>query len=125
MIGISRERGWDSMSQKVVEISIYGAEQVCASCVNLPSSIETYEWLIAAVKRKFPNQEIKFTYTDIYSPPEDEEKKQFSQRVIEEDLFYPVVLVDGKVIGEGSIRLKPIYAELESYGYTSVDIGNK
>jgi disulfide oxidoreductase YuzD len=105
------------MSQKVVEISIYGAEQICASCVNMPSSIETYDWLIAAVNRKFPNQTITFTYTDIYSPPEDEKKQQFAQRVIEEDMFYPVVLVEDKVIGEGSIRLKPIYEELESYGY--------
>lgn len=113
------------MNQKTIEISIYGAEQLCASCVNLPSSIETYDWLIAAVNRKFPNQKIKFTYTDIYSPPEEEDKKQFAQKVIDEDMFYPVVLVEGKIVGEGSIRLKPIYEELEGYGYTSVQTENR
>ena len=56
------------MSEKVVEISIFGAEQICASCVNLPSSIDTYEWLEAAIRRKFPNQPFKFTYTDIFQP---------------------------------------------------------
>ena len=30
------------MSQKVVEIAIFGAEQICEICVNLISSIETY-----------------------------------------------------------------------------------
>jgi len=78
------------MTEKVVEISIFGAEQICASCVNLPSSIETYEWLQAAISRKFPNQPFNFTYTDIFQPSEDEEKKQFAQRVIDEDLFWPV-----------------------------------
>jgi disulfide oxidoreductase YuzD len=28
-----------------VEILVYGAEERCASCVNLPSSKETTEWL--------------------------------------------------------------------------------
>ena len=39
-----------------VEIIFYGAEQLCPSCVNLPSSKETFEWLEAAISRKFPNQ---------------------------------------------------------------------
>ncbi len=108
------------MSQKVVEIAIFGAEQICASCVNLPSSIDTYEWLEAAITRKFPNQPFKFTYTDIFAPPlEDQEKREFAQKVIDEDLFYPVILVEGKIVGEGSARLKTIYAELEKYGYVA------
>ena len=111
------------MSQKVVEIAIFGAEQICASCVNLPSSIETYEWLEAAITRKFPNQPFKFTYTDIFEPPiEDQDKQQFAQKVIDEDLFYPVILVEGKIVGEGSARLKTIYAELEKYGYAATEL---
>jgi disulfide oxidoreductase YuzD len=109
----------DYMTEKVVEISIFGAEQICASCVNLPSSIDTYEWLQAAISRKFPNQPFNFTYTDIFQPSEDEEKKQFAQRVIDEDLFWPVIVVEDKIVGEGSARLKTIYAELEKYGYKS------
>ncbi|WP_053360453.1 YuzD family protein [Bacillus sp. FJAT-27251] len=105
------------MLQKEVEIVVYGADQLCPSCVNLPSSRETYEWLEAAVGRKYSNQSFKISYVDIFNPPEDEDKKSFAQQVIEEDMFYPVVLLEGKVVGEGNPRLKTIFAEMEKYGY--------
>jgi len=107
------------MTLKPVEICVYGAEIICASCVNLPSSKETYEWLEAALKRKYPNQPFTITYVDIYDPPEDEEKKAFAAKVIEEDLFYPVVLVEGTIVGEGNPKLKAVYEEMEKYGYRS------
>ncbi|WML30225.1 YuzD family protein [Neobacillus sp. OS1-32] len=100
-----------------VEIILYGAEQLCPSCVNLPSSKETYEWLEAAISRKFPKQPFKISYVDIYQPPNDPVKAEFAKRVIEEDMFYPVVLIKEKVVGEGNPRLKTIFAELEKYGY--------
>ena len=105
---------------KEIEMVIYGADQICASCVNLPSSKETYEWLEAALGRKFPNQPFKITYVDIFNPPNDEEKKNFAKKVIEEDMFYPVVLIEDEVVGEGNPKLKAIYAEMERYGYRSV-----
>ncbi|MED3624568.1 YuzD family protein [Neobacillus thermocopriae] len=100
-----------------VEIVLYGAEQVCPSCVNSPSSKETFEWLEAAISRKFPGQPFKMTYVDIHQPPEDENLVKFAQRVIEEDMFYPVVVIKDKIVGEGNPRLKTIFAELEKYGY--------
>jgi disulfide oxidoreductase YuzD len=102
---------------KPVEICVYGAEVVCPSCVNLPSSKEIYEWLEAAIKRKYPNQPFSISYIDIFNPPNDAEKKAFAARVIEEDLFYPVVLVEGTIVGEGNPKLKDVYAEMEKYGY--------
>lgn len=108
------------MLQKEIEIVVYGAEQLCPSCVNLPSSKETYEWLEAAIQRKFGKQPFKITYVDIYHPPNDEEKKKFSQRVLDEDMFYPVVLLENKIVGEGNPRLKTIFEEMEKYGYTSI-----
>ncbi|MBM7704606.1 YuzD family protein [Metabacillus iocasae] len=104
-----------------VEICIYGADVICASCVNLPSSKDTYEWLEAALARKFPNQSFHITYVDIYNPPEDENKQQFSQRVIEEEMFYPVVVINGTVVGEGNPKLKSVYNELEKYGFSSAN----
>lgn len=106
------------MAKEEVEIFVYGAEQLCPSCVNLPSSKETYEWLEAALSRKFPNQPFKISYIDIYNPPTDESIKSFSQKVIEEDMFYPVVTIGDRVVGEGNPRLKTIYAEMEKYGYS-------
>ncbi|WP_342042435.1 YuzD family protein [Bacillus sp. OTU2372] len=100
-----------------VEIVLYGAETLCPSCVNLPSSKETFEWLEAAISRKFPNQPFKMTYVDIFQPSGDNEKTTFATRVIEEDLFYPVVVINEKIVGEGNPRLKTIFAELEKYGY--------
>lgn len=109
------------MKQKFAEIIIYGAEQICASCVNQPSSKDTYEWIEAAVTRKFPNQPIKFTYVDIHHPPKDQEKRQFAHKVINEDLFYPVITVNDKIVGEGSLRLKNLYNELQQYGCKPVE----
>ncbi|WP_223591893.1 YuzD family protein [Neobacillus bataviensis] len=104
-----------------VEIVLYGAEQLCPSCVNLPSSKETFEWLEAAITRKFPEQPFKMTYVDILLPPEeDPEKYHFAKRVIDEDMFYPVVVIKEKVVGEGNPRLKTIFSELEKYGYKAI-----
>jgi disulfide oxidoreductase YuzD len=108
------------MTNMTVEIILYGAEQLCPSCVNLPSSKETFEWLEAAISRKFPNQPFKMTYVDIYQPPQESEKEAFAKRVIEEDLFYPVVVIKDKIVGEGNPRLKTIFTELERCGYKSI-----
>jgi disulfide oxidoreductase YuzD len=102
-----------------VEVCVYGAAVLCPSCVNLPSSKETHDWLWAAIGRKYPNQPFTMAYIDIYEPVADPEKAQFAEKVIEEDMFYPVVVINGEVVGEGNPRLKTIYAELEKYGYRS------
>jgi disulfide oxidoreductase YuzD len=90
------------------------------SCVNLPSSKETFEWLEAAIARKFPDQPFKMTYVDIYQPTGENEKLAFAQKVIEEDMFYPVVVIEEKIVGEGNPRLKTIFSELEKHGYKAI-----
>lgn len=100
-----------------VEICVYGAENLCPSCVNLPSAKETCEWLEAAISRKYPNQEFLIEYIDIHHPPADEKKQNFAKRVIEEDMFYPVVVIEGEIVGEGNPKLKTIYREMEKHGY--------
>lgn len=88
-------------------------------CVNLPSSKETFEWLGAAISRKYPDQPFDILHVDIFNPPNEEELSKFAKRVVEEDMFYPVVTLEGNVVGEGNPRLKVIYEELEKYGYSS------
>jgi disulfide oxidoreductase YuzD len=105
------------VNRKNLEIEVYGAEVVCPSCVNLPSSKETYEWLQAALSRKFPSQPFTISYIDIHQEHEEETKTAFAKRVIEEDLFYPVVVIENKIVGEGNPKLKTIVAEMEKYGY--------
>ncbi len=106
-----------SGGEEMVNVQVYGTKVICASCVGMPSSSETFEWLQAAIGRKYEGQENKFNfeYIDFQEEQEDEDKKAFAERVVEEDLFYPVVLVNGEVVGEGNPRLKDVYEEIEKY----------
>lgn len=106
-----------SGGEEMVNVQVYGTKVICASCVGMPSSTETFEWLQAAIGRKYEGQENKFNfeYIDFQEKQEDEDKKAFAERVVEEDLFYPVVLVNGEVVGEGNPRLKDVYEEIEKY----------
>jgi disulfide oxidoreductase YuzD len=105
---------------KPIEVLVYGAEQLCASCVNLPSSRETATWLSAALGRKYGEQ-VTVRYIDIFNP-QTEEEAAFSQKVIEEDLWYPVVVIDKQVVAEGNPKLKEIVRIIEEHG--AVQIGS-
>ena len=106
-----------SGGEEMVNVQVYGTKVICASCVGMPSSTETFEWLQAAIGRKYEGQENKFNfeYIDFQQEQEDKDKKAFAERVVEEDLFYPVVLVNGEIVGEGNPRLKDVYEEIEKY----------
>ena len=53
------------------------------------------------------------------NPPEEAEKRSFAKKVIDNGLFYPVLLIGNKIVAEGNPRLKTIFAEMEKYGYRS------
>jgi disulfide oxidoreductase YuzD len=97
-----------------VNVQVYGAQERCASCVNFPSAQETASWLKAALGRKFGDA-VQVRYIDIHHPQEKEEEA-FSRRVIEEDLWYPVVVIDGEIVGEGNPKLASIQRKLEAMG---------
>ncbi|MEO4054361.1 YuzD family protein [Solibacillus sp. CAU 1738] len=99
-------------------IEIYGANIICASCVNAPSSKDTYEWLQAAIDRKYPNQTYSIRYIDIESPLENDRDKDYANRINEDEFFYPLVLINDEVVGEGYVQLKPVFSALENLGYT-------
>ncbi|MFJ8257821.1 YuzD family protein [Peribacillus asahii] len=105
------------MEQRFIDIQVYGAEQICASCVNLPSSKDTCEWLESALQRKFPNQPFSITYIDIHHPPASTKEKEFSLKIIEEDLFYPLVLIEDEIVAEGNVRLKTVVDKMIQCGY--------
>ncbi|MER2000648.1 MAG: DUF1462 family protein [Lysinibacillus sp.] len=104
------------MSQHQAVIEVYGANINCASCVNAPSSIDTYEWLQAALARKFPEAKISYRYIDIEAKLENARDEEIASRIQEDEFFYPLVLVDGEVVGEGYIELKPIVTKLQLIG---------
>lgn len=95
-----------------MKVTVYGAEQKCASCIHLPSAKETMEWLEAAVSRKYPDREIHFRYVDIEAPESDEEKS-YAERILDDEYFYPLVVLNGNVIAEGDPRLPQVYKSIE------------
>ncbi|MUK90016.1 DUF1462 family protein [Ornithinibacillus sp. L9] len=103
------------MGKGKVSITVYGAEQICASCVGAPGSKDTYEWLQAAIGRKYVDDSISYEYIDINEPPEVEKHKQFVEQIFEEDLFYPIVFVNDEIVAEGIPRLKDIYQVLDKH----------
>lgn len=105
------------LNKAPVMVEIYGADIICASCVNAPSSKDTYEWLDAAIRRKYPDHPFSIEYIDIEKPIEDERKASIAQRVLDDEFFYPLVMIEGEVVGEGYIQLKPVLAELEKRGF--------
>ncbi len=104
-------------SQPIIEI--FGADIICASCVNAPSSKDTYEWLEAAISRKYPNQPFTIRYIDIESQLTEERDQDYARRIQDDEFFYPLVLINDEVVGEGYIQLKPVIDKLESLGFTA------
>ena len=105
------------MNNLLPVIEIFGADVICASCVNAPSSKDTYEWLEAAISRKYPNQSFTIRYIDIEGPLHNDRDKNYAERIHEDEFFYPLVLINDEVIGEGYIQLKPVFEKLESIGF--------
>src|SRR5699024_8393670 len=89
------------MRKRDATITVYGAEQICPSCVGAQGSKDTYEWLQAAIGRKYVSDVITYEYIDIDEEQEDDKHQKFVNRVFEEDLFYPVVLVNDELVAEG------------------------
>lgn len=106
---------------KKLSIEVYGTEQICASCVNAPSSKDTYEWLEAAISRKYKDQPFSISYIDIEKPLEDAKQRDYAERILEDEFFYPLVLIEDEIVGEGYIQLKPVYRELEKHGFSAAE----
>lgn len=104
------------MDNKQVTISVYGREQICANCVGAPSSWETYEWLQAAINRKYKGEFLDFEYIDIDKKQVIQKHKEFITKIEEDDLFWPVILVNDEIVSEGIPHLKQVYKALDENG---------
>lgn len=107
------------MEKNRAVIEIYGAEVLCASCVGAPSSKDTYEWLEAAISRKYPEQPFTIEYIDVFEAEVDGKKAEIAEQVRNDEYFYPLVLINEEMIGEGHIQLKPVFSSLEKLGYVA------
>lgn len=107
------------MERETIQVEVYGLEQRCASCVNLPSSKETASWLEAALQRKYGSQ-VAVVYVDLESPV-SERQQQFATKILEEDLWYPVVIIQQDIVAEGNPKLKAIFESVEKLGAEALE----
>jgi len=91
------------------EIVVYGAKQPCAFCVQMPSAKDTAEWLQEALTRRL-GKRIVVRYVDIEGPLSETEKN-WAERILAGEYFYPLIVYQNQVIGEGNPKL----SEIEKY----------
>ncbi|RIP35804.1 DUF1462 family protein [Staphylococcus gallinarum] len=98
-------------------VVVYGADVVCASCVNAPTSLNTYDWLQPVLKRKYPDLSFEFTYIDIEKDTENltDHDQQFIERIQEDELFYPLVTINDEYVADGYIQLNAITKFMDQY----------
>ena len=111
---------FNGVNEMMVTIKVYGTDELCASCINAPSSVETASWLHAALRRIYNGETFQVVYVDIKAPQTMEEEI-FSKRVFDEDLWYPVVVINGSIITEGNPNLKDIYRKLDELGLSRIE----
>ena len=51
---------------KNVKVNVYGANVVCASCVNAPTSKDIFDWIQPNLERKYPDISFTYNYIDIF-----------------------------------------------------------
>lgn len=93
-----------------VSVVVYGADVVCASCVNAPTSKDIYDWLQALLKRKYPEITFEYTYIDFQKETENlsDHDQQFIEQLENDELFYPLITMDDMYVADGYIQSKQI-----------------
>ncbi|KAA1042542.1 DUF1462 family protein [Macrococcus equipercicus] len=89
-----------------IKVNVYGADAVCASCVNAPTSKDIYDWIQPNLKRKFEQLSFTFNYIDI---ADGEGLSDYDQSLLEQiendELFYPLVTMNDDIVADGYIQL--------------------
>ncbi|HCX2605547.1 TPA: YuzD family protein [Staphylococcus aureus] len=93
-----------------VSVVVYGADVICASCVNAPTSKDIYDWLQPLLKRKYPNISFKYTYIDITKDNDNltDHDLQFIERIEQDEIFYPLITMNDEYVADGYIQTKQI-----------------
>src|SRR5699024_8286056 len=100
--------------QSETVLKVYGRNQICASCVGAPSSWDTFEWLQAAIDRKYDTAKMTYESIDMDKPPENEQEARFIEQMEEDDWLYPLVTWTGSIIAEGIPHIKKIYKAVDA-----------
>ena len=94
-----------------VSVVVYGADVVCASCVNAPTSKDTFDWLQALLKRKYPDINFEYTYIDFQKDTENlsDHDQQYIEQLENDELFYPLVTMDDMLVADGFIQSNKLH----------------
>ena len=100
-----------------ISVVVYGADVVCASCVNAPTSRNTFDWLQPLLHRKYPDKQFEFTYIDIEKDTENlsDHDQQFIERIQDDELFYPLVTMNDEYVSDVYVQLKDITRFLDNH----------
>ncbi|HLR64175.1 MAG TPA: YuzD family protein [Pseudogracilibacillus sp.] len=104
------------MTTENLIVTVYGRKQICASCVGAPGSKDTYEWLQAAIGRKYNTDKVTYEYIDMDLTSHDDKHLSMIEQMEEEDMFYPLVLMNDEIVAEGIPNLKLIFREIDERG---------
>ena len=93
-----------------VSVVVYGADIICASCVNAPTSKNTFEWIQPLLQRKYPDINFQFTYIDIEKQTENltDHDEQYIEQIQNDELFYPLVTMNDEYVADGYIQTKQL-----------------
>ena len=100
-----------------VSVVVYGADVVCASCVNAPTSKNTYEWLKPLLERKYPYIHFEYTYIDFQKETENlsDHDQQYIEQIENDELFYPLITMNDEYVADGYIQSKKVTHFIEQY----------
>ncbi|QYA43125.1 YuzD family protein [Macrococcoides bohemicum] len=100
----------------MINVIIYGADVVCASCVNAPTSKDIYDWVQPNLDRKFPDLQFNYNYIDINK---SENLTDYDENIIEQinndELFYPLITMDDEIVADGYIQLPQVTKFVEEH----------
>src|SRR5699024_9892121 len=100
--------------QNETVLKVYGRNQICASCVGAPSSWDTFEWLQAAIDRKYDTSKMNYEYIDMDKSQKNEKEACFIEQMEEEDWLSSLVTLNGSIIAEIKPHIKKIYKAVDA-----------
>lgn len=99
-----------------VKVNVYGADVVCASCVNAPTSKDIFDWVQPNLKRKFNNVDFTFNYIDINdSANHSDYDESIVERIQDDELFYPLITMNDEIVADGYIQLPQLTKYVEQH----------
>ena len=100
----------------MINVKVYGADIVCASCVNAPTSKDIFDWIKPNLERKYPNLQFNYSYIDIMNTTEPSDVDQsYIEKINDDELFYPLITMDDNIVADGYIQLPQVTKYVDSH----------